>query len=118
MERIQCAVWSQRRQSLVENFTLITGFQRLSITGGAHTAQQLTLPGYVRLVCLPPYCPELSPIERVWQDLKDALAWLQCSTLERPQDHVAALLRAYVAVTLHALTSDTYLMEAVHAQSA
>jgi len=41
---------------------------------GAPTAQRLTLPENVRLVFLPPYCPELNPIERVWRDLKDALA--------------------------------------------
>jgi transposase len=44
---------------------------------GAHTAQRLMLPANVRLVFLPPHCPELNPIERVWRDLKDALAWLQ-----------------------------------------
>jgi class 3 adenylate cyclase len=41
---------------------------------GALTAQRRTLPENVRLVCLPPYCPELNPMERVWRDLKDALA--------------------------------------------
>jgi transposase len=32
---------------------------------GAHTAQRLMIPANVRLVFLPPYCPELHPIERV-----------------------------------------------------
>jgi transposase len=31
---------------------------------GAHSAPRLTRPANVRLVFLPPYCPELSPIER------------------------------------------------------
>jgi transposase len=53
---------------------------------GAHTAQRLTLPTNVRLVCLPPYCPELNPIERVGRDLKDTLAWLQFASLEVQQD--------------------------------
>ncbi|MDW8215756.1 MAG: transposase, partial [Roseiflexaceae bacterium] len=44
-------------------------------TSGAHTARRLTIPENVRLVFLPPYCPELNPIERVWRDLKDELAW-------------------------------------------
>jgi transposase len=35
---------------------------------GAHTAQRLALPANVRLVFLPPYCPELNPLERVWRD--------------------------------------------------
>lgn len=82
---------------------------------GAHTAQRLTLPENVRLVFLPPYCPELSPIERLWRDLKDALAWLQFPTLERQQDYVAALLRAYETTTLQSLTGYTYLLEAIHA---
>jgi transposase len=82
---------------------------------GAHTAQRLTLPESVRLVFLPPYCPELTPIERVWRDLKDALAWLQFPTLEAQQDYLATLLRAYEAATLQALTGYTYLVEAIHA---
>ena len=82
---------------------------------GAHTAQRLTLPAHVRLVCLPPYGPELNPIERVWRDRKDALAWLHFSTLEAQQDDIATLLRAYEAATLQALTGYTYLVEAIHA---
>jgi putative transposase len=82
---------------------------------GAHTAQQLTIPANVRLVFLPPYCPELNPIERVWRDLKDALAWLHFAHLEGQQDYVARLLRAYENATLQALTGYTYLVEAIHA---
>jgi transposase len=82
---------------------------------GAHTAQRLTLPANVRLVCLPPYCPELNPLERVWRDRKDALAWLHFSTLEAHQDYRATLLRAYEAATLQALTGYTSLVEAIHA---
>jgi transposase len=82
---------------------------------GAPTAQRLTLPANVRLVFLPPYCPELNPIERVWRDRKDALAWLHCSTPEAQQDYLATLLRAYEAATLQALTGYTSLVEAIHA---
>lgn len=82
---------------------------------GAHTSQQLTLPANVRLVFLPPYCPELNPIERVWRDLKDALAWLQFPTLDAQQDYVATLLRGYAAVTLQSLTGNSSLVDAIHA---
>jgi transposase len=82
---------------------------------GAHTAQRLTLPANVCLVFLPPYGPELNPIERVWRDLKDMLAWLHFSNLEVQQDYLATLLRAYEAATLQALTGYPYLIEAVHA---
>ncbi len=82
---------------------------------GAHTAQRLTLPGNVRLVFLPPYCPELNPIERLWRDLKDMLAWRQFPDVEGQQAYVGALLQAYKAPTLQALTSYAYLVEAIHA---
>ena len=43
---------------------------------GAHPSSQLTLPENARLLFLPPYCPEVNPIERVWRDLQDDVAWL------------------------------------------
>ena len=82
---------------------------------GAHTSQRLTLPGNVQLVFLPPYCPELSPIERVWRDVKDELAWQQFTDLEAQQDSLSTLLRAYEAATLQSLTGYPYLVEAIYA---
>ena len=82
---------------------------------GAHTAQRLILPTNVRLVFLPPYCPELSPIERVWRDLKDEVAWRQFADLNAQQDYLSHLLWAYEAATLQALTGYPYLVEAIHA---
>jgi transposase len=82
---------------------------------GAHTAQRLTLPANVRLVFLPPYCPELNPIERVWRDLKDDLAWQQFINADAQQDDVGQLLQAYDALTLPSLTSYAYLLDAINA---
>jgi transposase len=58
---------------------------------GAHTAQRIRWPENIRYVWLPPYCPELNPIERVWRDLKDDLAWQQFSNLDGQQDDVGQL---------------------------
>jgi transposase len=69
----------------------------------------------VRLVFLPPYCPELNPIERLWRDLKDDLAWQQFISVEAQQDDVSQLLQAYDDPTLRALTGYTYLVEAINA---
>jgi transposase len=82
---------------------------------GAHTAQRLILPTNVRLVFLPPYCPELNPIERVWRDLKDKVAWQQFVDLNAQQDYLSHLLWAYEAATLQSLTGYPYLAEAIHA---
>lgn len=50
-------------------------FHLLLLDNGAfHKAQALRLPPNVGLVFLPPYTPELNPIDRLWRDLKDWLA--------------------------------------------
>jgi transposase len=82
---------------------------------GAHTAQRLRWPENVRCVWLPAYCPELNPIERVWRDLKDNLAWQQFTDVEAQQDAVSDLLGTYNAPTLQALTGYAYLVEAINA---
>jgi transposase len=61
---------------------------------GIHRAQRLMLPSHVRLVFLPPYCPELNPIERLWRNLKDDLAWQQFMSVEAQPDYVGQLLQA------------------------
>jgi putative transposase len=82
---------------------------------GIHKAQRLRLPSNVCLVFFPPYCPELNPIERLWRDLKDDLAWQQFMSVEAQQDDVGQLLQAYDAPTLQALTGYAYLVEAINA---
>ena len=82
---------------------------------GAHTAQHLRWPEHVRPLWLPPYCPELNPIERVWRDLKDDLAWLQFPDLDAQQVYVGDLLQTYEPPALQALTSYAYLVDAINA---
>jgi transposase len=82
---------------------------------GAHTAQHIRWPEHVRCVWLPPYCPELNPIERVWRDLKDDLAWLQFIDLDGQQVYVGDRLQSYDAPTLQELTGYPYLVQAIHA---
>lgn len=84
---------------------------------GAHKAKRLTLPDHIRLVELPPYCPELNPIERLWRDLKDDLAWEQFADRAALQEHVATLLQAYTAAILQSLTGFAYLLDAIYALS-
>lgn len=82
---------------------------------GAHPAHRLRWPAHVQPVWLPPSCPELNPIERVWRDVKDDLAWEQFTHLDVQQAYGATLLQAYEAPTLRALTGYAYLVEAINA---
>jgi hypothetical protein len=62
---------------------------------GAHTAQRPRWPEHVRPRWLPPYCPELKPIERVWRDLKDDPAWLPFPDLDAQQVYGGDLWQTY-----------------------
>ncbi len=38
---------------------------------GWHTSDRLTVPGNITIVPLPAKCPELNPVENVWQFFKN-----------------------------------------------
>ena len=84
---------------------------------GAHTAQCLRWPENVRGVWLPPSGPELSPIARVWRDVKDDVAWRQFADLDAQQHEVGNLFCAYDATALQSLTGYAYLVDAINALS-
>lgn len=55
----------------------------------------LRLPGNLRLLPLPPYCPELNPVERFGGLLKAAVANRLYPSLRRLEDHLAAAARPW-----------------------
>jgi transposase len=38
---------------------------------GWHTTTQLRVPDNITLIPLPPRCPELNPVENIWQFMRD-----------------------------------------------
>jgi transposase len=38
---------------------------------GWHKSKNLIVPQNIQIVLLPPYCPELNPVERLWRYIKD-----------------------------------------------
>lgn len=38
---------------------------------GWHQSKKLMIPNNIRIIIQPPYCPELNPIEKLWQYIKD-----------------------------------------------
>jgi transposase len=82
-----------------------------------HTARHLVLPAHVVLRFQPPYAPEVNPAERVWQALKDALAWQCFRDLAHLQARVGEIVQAWDADLLRALTAYPFLMKAINALS-
>jgi hypothetical protein len=84
---------------------------------GWHVSEHLTVPPNLTLVHLPPYSPELNPVERVWEYLRDR--WLSHRVLA---DGYAAVVDAACAAwnallaepgRLRSLTSFPWLAPAV-----
>jgi hypothetical protein len=78
-----------------------------------HTAKTVRWPANVAPVFLPPYSPELNPIERLWRDLKDQLADVMTMTIEELSAAVCAISPNYSNATLPSLTGVAYFVQAV-----
>ena len=81
--------------------------------GAGHKAKAVHWPSNVVPVLLPPYSPELNPMERLWRDLKDKLADVPATTMAAWSDAMCAIIQSYAPATLHSLTSFTYFVQAV-----
>lgn len=54
---------------------------------GWHQAKDLQVPDNIRLICQPPYSPELNPVEHLWEHLREKqFPNLACSSLEEVTD--------------------------------
>jgi transposase len=83
--------------------------------GSCHKAKALVIPDNVACLFLPPYSPELNPIERLWQDVKDQLAWVLPATIEALEHLVETIIRRYAKGAIHSLTAYPYFVQAVNA---
>jgi transposase len=62
---------------------------------GWHKAGALVVPINMRLLPLPPYAPELNPVEHIWDELREkAFGNLVFDSLEALEDHLEASLLA------------------------
>lgn len=58
----------------LEEFSKELGEQKVLIImdgAGWHKSKDLKIPPNIRIELLPPYCPELNPVERLWKYIKD-----------------------------------------------
>ena len=83
--------------------------------GSCHKAKALVIPDNVVCLFLPPYSPELNPVERLWQDMKDQLAWLLATAIEELERQVETIIRHYAKAAIQSLTSYPYFVQAVNA---
>lgn len=98
-------------QAFLDEFSrAFPGTLNLLVVDGAraHAARALAVPGNVLLVPLPPYSPELNPVERVWLDLRRRLGSRLPATFGGLAAAVSAVLREYTPAALASLTDYGY----------
>jgi len=77
--------------------------------GRFHQAKSLQIPDNIVLLFLPPYSPELNPIERLWQDIKAKLFENVFTSIKEMQHKLTDILRKYTKTTIESITSYDYL---------
>jgi hypothetical protein len=83
--------------------------------GRFHTSNDLVVPENVILLFQPPYCPELNPIERLWEHLKADLKWASFKTLEQLQSKVDQLLTQLTPEVIASITGYSFILDALSA---
>ena len=59
-----------------------------------HKSKNLIIPKNIQIVLLPPYCPELNPVERLWKYIKNhTIKNRVFKTLENLEDEVCEFFR-------------------------
>jgi len=73
----------------------------------------------VRLIILPPYCPELNPIEKLWDHLKDSICNRIDDTIEQLEDKISEFLKAFweSPPRIASLVGDGWMLSEVNASS-
>lgn len=80
--------------------------------GRFHLAKCLEIPDNVVLLFLPPYSPELNPIERVWQYFKQHLFRESYSSLETLQAGITAILKQTSDTVIAKMTAFPFFINA------
>ena len=65
------------------------------------------------LLLQPPYSPDVNPIERVWQHIKDQLSWLNFKTLDELRQRVDEILHSLTPEHVASLTSYDFILSAL-----
>jgi DDE superfamily endonuclease len=81
--------------------------------GRFHTSKKLVVPDNIILLFQPPYCPELNPIEHLWQYLTAHRRWAAFKTLEELQIKVGQLLAQLTPQIIANITGYPFSLDAL-----
>lgn len=76
----------------------------------AHTTSKIKIPENVKLIFQPPYTPEVNPVERLWQHIKDKIAWNIFKDLEVLRNKVYDILNSLDELTVMSISLYPYIV--------
>lgn len=77
---------------------------------GWHKSKDLVVPKNITLIYLPPYSPELNPVERLWQHLKDNILKNRIyNTLASLENAVGTFLSSLQPSTIRSICNVNYM---------
>ena len=78
---------------------------------GWHKSGSLVIPSNIKIIHLPPYCPELNPIERLWQYIKKhILRNVVYESLDDLEDKLIDFINLITPDTLKQVCSASYMI--------
>jgi len=88
------------------------------ITDGAgwHNSESLLIPENMRLIKLPPYAPELNPVEHIWDDLREKSFHNRVfNSIDALEQHLSSSLREMELDNqrVHSITAWTWIINAL-----
>lgn len=78
-----------------------------------HLAKRLYIPDNILLLLQPPHSPETNPIERLWQWIKDQLAWQNFPRLDDLKQRVAESIQELTPAVIKGWTGWSFILEAL-----
>lgn len=81
--------------------------------GRFHMAKRLRIPDKVILLFQPAHSPDVNPIERVWQYIKDKLSWMNVKDLDALREEVSNILNSISSDRLASLTGYQFILSAL-----
>jgi transposase len=78
-----------------------------------HLTKKLVIPDNIILLLQPAYSPDVNPMERGWQYLKEKLSWLIVETLDELRNELEAGLNSLTAECIASLTGYDFILSAL-----
>lgn len=100
--------WELFSQAYPEDFHIIQ-----VDNGSFHSSVQLQIPGNIILLFQPAHTPEVNPIERLWEEIKEQLSWELFDNLEALRVAVEEILAKLSQKVIASVTGWDFILDAL-----